>query len=412
MSLFFKEEFESFLPPKGKNAILTSVDAAEVFGVQIYLIGGIVRDLIMKKAIKDIDIAVEGDAIKFAEFLSDKYNCKIDSIQENLRTAKVIFANGIEIDFASTREEKYESSGRLPVAFNFGCPLKFDVKRRDFTINTLAIKLTGNNKFQLTDIFNGYNDIKNKKIAILHDNSFIDDPSRIIRALKFKERFDFDFDENTHNLMMNYLENPNKNMPLERIKSELKQFFSIEKKNIYNILIKENAYKLISDNPIDDINLNNAKDIEKYELYQKSDIPFMYLCALIINSDISDDRLNFNSLEKKILIEAREMYHNKHLSNDEQIYKCYINKEKLSLAVYYFISNDETVIKFIENLSHIKVYITGQDLIDIGLKPSKIFAQIFDTVLKEKIKGSISTKEEELNFVKNLVSAKFFIQMF
>ena len=72
----------------------------------------------------------------------------------------------------------------MPEAYNFGCDLKDDVKRRNFSINTLALKLTGINKFSLIDYCNGYRDIQNKKIRILHDNSFIDDPSRIILALK------------------------------------------------------------------------------------------------------------------------------------------------------------------------------------------------------------------------------------
>ena len=149
MVIFLHKEYEELISVDYKSAILSASKTAEKHNIKIYLIGGIVRDLILKNQIKDIDIAVEYDAVEFAKILEKEVVCEVVAIQENLRTAKVRFENGVEIDFASTREETYTKSGVLPIAHNFGCKLELDVKRRDFTINTLGLKLTGEDKLKI-----------------------------------------------------------------------------------------------------------------------------------------------------------------------------------------------------------------------------------------------------------------------
>ena len=308
MVICLKEKFDALISENFANAILCASTAADEICVDIFLIGGIVRDLIMNNSIKDIDIAVEGDALQLGNFLEEKFGCEVVSVQEKLRTSKVKFPNGVVIDFASTREERYTESGVLPVAFNFGCELEKDVKRRDFTINTLALKLSGENKFSLVDYFNGYDDIKNGQIKILHEKSFIDDPSRIIRALKFKERFDFKFEEITSSLMQEYLHNINDKMPLERVKGELRQYFEIKKDGLYSRFIESGAYKLISNNPIMEIDEDRFKSLYEYNLFDEKEKWFIYVMLLVLNSDYAVERLNMTSFEKKVLKEVDKQY--------------------------------------------------------------------------------------------------------
>ncbi len=405
MSVFLDKEYCNLLSFDSKFALEKAVIIAEKLGIDIFLIGGIVRDFIMSNEIKDIDVAVQGDAVEFAKELFKQTNCELINIQDKLRTVKVKFESGVEIDFASTRKEKYSASGILPQACNFGCDLIEDVKRRDFTINTLALKLTGNDKFLLIDYFNGYQDILDKKIRILHNRSFIDDPSRIIRALKFKIRFNFDIEEKTYILMQDYLQQVDVNMPLERIKSEFRQFFSIEKKNIYNEVIKLNVYKLISDNPIKEINIDRINEILSYDLYDKSEFWFILICCLIINSDFAYSRLNMTSFEKKVISETKELLaiSKIKINDNEKIYKLYNNKIDLSLALFYIISGEKSVIKFLTALKQIKVLITGKDLIELGFIPSEYFSELFDKILKEKLKGKLKTKEEEKKFIQKFI---------
>lgn len=404
MTIALKKEFEH-LSNNMKFSILEASVAAEKFGVEIFLIGGIVRDFILNNPIKDIDIAVQGDAVEFVNYLKEISNCEIIAVQEKLRTAKVKFESGIEIDFASTRQERYLQSGFLPEAYNFGCELKEDVKRRDFTINTLAMKLTGNDKYNIVDYYNGYDDILNKQIRILHDNSFIDDPSRIIRALKFKIRFDFNIENKTYLLMQQYLNNVNSEMPLERIKNELCQFFSIKKENVYDEIISTKAYKLISENPVEKIDYTRIKTLIDFNLYNEGEFWFLLICCLLINSDFNNDRLNMTAFEKKVLTETKELLNSGKikLNDNEKIYKLFNNKIDLSIALYYLLTGEESVLKFLSALKQIQILINGDDLIELGFIPSSYFSELFDKVLKEKLKGKLRTKEEELKFVSKFI---------
>ena len=405
MSVSFKEYIDSQLSENRKTVIYSVAQVAEKKNIRIYIIGGIVRDLILHNALKDIDIVVESDAIDFCKSLEKYLDCKIISVQENLRTAKVLFFNNIEIDFASTREEKYEKSGFLPVAYNFGCSLSKDVMRRDFTINTLAISLSGENKYSLVDYCGGYNDILNKKIRVLHNKSFIDDPSRIIRALKFQVRFDFEIEENTKNLLKKYLDNVDYCMPLERIKSEFRQYFSIEKKGLYSKIIDTKVYKLISDNPFFNFDEEFFGNIDSTYFYNKDELWFVYIVLLIVNSNISYERLNMTSFEKKIIKEVQELLLLSPLNIEDKnfLYKTFNNRVDLSIFIYYVMTKDKAVKYFYDVLKEIKVLITGKDLIELGFIPSPYFNELFERVLNEKLEGNLKTKKEEIEFVKQFI---------
>lgn len=403
MIIYLKEKFDDLIPETFANAILCASTAADEICINIFLIGGIVRDLIMNNSIKDIDIAVEGDAIQFGIFLEEKFGCEVVSVQENLRTSKVKFPNGIIIDFASTREERYIESGVLPIAFNFGCKLEKDVKRRDFTINTLALKLSGENKFSLVDYYNGYDDIQNRQIKILHEKSFIDDPSRIIRALKFKERFDFKLEEITSSLMQEYLRNINNKMPLERIKGELRQYFEIKNNGLYSRFIESGAYKLVSNNPIMEIDEDRFNSLYEYNLFDEKEKWFIYVMLLVLNSDYAVERLNMTSFEKKVLKEVRELMKKNPVKDKVSVYNLFKNLTDISICVYYIVTGSSLVELFLGALRDIKVLITGNDLINLGFLPSPYFNKLFDAVLKEKLDGKLKTKEEEIAFLKKYI---------
>ncbi len=387
------------LSDKQAEVMLSVGRIAEDAGFNIYLIGGVVRDLLMNNPVYDIDIAVENNAAEFADKIKNSTACEIINTQVKLKTVKIRFLNGTEIDFASTREELYTQSGTLPEAYNFGCPLKNDVKRRDFTINTLAVKLTGDNKYSLIDYCGGYDDIKQKKIKILHDKSFADDPSRIIRALKFSKRFNFKIDDKTYELMQKYLLNEiSPDMPAERVKNEFKQYFSINSDTLMQDIINTNAYKLISSNPIKNIHTERFK-----ELKDSKDNWFVYFSALIINSDFYNEKLNLNNYERKSISGLKELMKpdSLNLCDNKTIYNTFINFTDLALKCCYIIAEDNTPVKkFLNDLKNIKVETTGKDLINLGFKPSPYFNEIFAKILDKKLNGDIKTKEQELKYIK------------
>ncbi len=403
MAIDIKKAINKALSPEYISALKDATDTADKHKVKIFLIGGIVRDLFLNLPIKDIDIAVQGDAVKFADILNKEKGCKIISIQEDLKTAKVEFKNKTVIDFASTRCEQYNSSGQLPTAFDFGCELSQDVKRRDFSINTLAVQLSKKENYKLIDYYLGQFDIEAKKIRVLHYRSFNDDPSRIIRALKFKKRFNFNYENQTYFLMQLYLNNVESNIPLSRIKDELKQYFKINKKNIYSELINTNAYKLITKSPIKEINENLLKDLSKYRLYNKENKWFIYFSLLLLEQKNIPQKLNLTSEEKEIISDVKVLLSTKKTKNNYDIYKMFYDKHNLALCIYYLISEDKSVLIYLENLKNIKVKINGKDLLKLNIKPSKHFGEIFEQVLKERIKGKINTKSDEIKYVKNLI---------
>ena len=208
----------------------------------LYYVGGIVRDEILGIKNFDTDYCYEGNAIEFAKDLG------LDIIKENPNFGTVrVLLNDEEIDIASTRTEVYPKVGHLPEVKNIGCSLYEDLKRRDFTINAMAKRTTDG---EIVDIFGGMDDIKNKKLRVLHKNSFIDDPTRILRSLKFSIRFGFEQDKITHKLQNDYLSNINYDMSYHRIKKELKETFNLNRQICYDKFVDEKLYKLLSPNAV------------------------------------------------------------------------------------------------------------------------------------------------------------------
>lgn len=164
----------------------------EVGGDPIYLVGGAVRDLLLGRGRADIDLVVEGDAATLAARLG------ADVVShERFGTAKVAL-DGHEVDIAAARSESYPQPGALPVV-EPGADLAADLRRRDFTINAMAIPLRGEPR--LIDPHGGQADLATKRLRVLHDDSFADDPTRAIRAARYAARFGFELEPHTAELL-------------------------------------------------------------------------------------------------------------------------------------------------------------------------------------------------------------------
>ncbi len=206
----------------------------------LFYVGGVVRDEILGISSLDIDYTYQGNAIEFAK------NLDVIKVNPDFGTVRVL-VDGNEIDIASTRIESYPRKGHLPVIEKIGCSLKEDLKRRDFTINAMAKRSTNN---EFVDYYNGKGDIEDKKLRVLHENSFVDDPSRIIRGLKFSVRFGFGLDSETKKLQDYYLSNINYDMSYHRLKKELKETFNLNKDQAFEKFLSQGIYKLLGDNQI------------------------------------------------------------------------------------------------------------------------------------------------------------------
>ena len=208
----------------------------------LYYVGGAVRDEILGIPSFDTDFCYLGNAIDFAE----KSGMNIIKRNPDFGTVRVLY-NDKEIDLASTREETYPKPGHLPVVKNIGCSLDMDLKRRDFTVNAMAKNTVSG---ELIDYFGGLEDIKNKKIRVLHDRSYVDDPTRIIRGLKFSVRFGFELEEETKKLQDEYLNNINYDMSYHRIKKELIETFNLNNGRAFDMFVSQGIYKLLGENQV------------------------------------------------------------------------------------------------------------------------------------------------------------------
>ena len=165
-------------------------EIGEVAGKNAYLVGGSVRDLLLKRPSLDIDIVVEGDAIRVAETMCDRWNGTLE-VHPQFGTATVTPENIDlpKVDFVTARRETYRAAGTLPIVQNG--TITDDLHRRDFSINALAMRLDINAFGTIVDETGGLQDLETGIIRILHNRSFIDDPTRIFRAVRYAGRYDF-----------------------------------------------------------------------------------------------------------------------------------------------------------------------------------------------------------------------------
>lgn len=191
------------LPENITKLLISSGRCADHMGFEAFMVGGLVRDLFLDYENYDIDLVVEGDGIQFAEILAREYGAAI-SCYKNFGTAALTFSGGYKIDVATARTEIYEHPAALPKV-RPGL-IRDDMYRRDFTINTLAVSLNPGHFGKLLDFFDARKDIKRKLIRVMHDLSFVDDPTRAFRAVRFEQRFGFRIVKSTEKLIKNLIE--------------------------------------------------------------------------------------------------------------------------------------------------------------------------------------------------------------
>ncbi len=206
--------------PKAARALLKAIgNQAQEQKTAIYIVGGFVRDLLLDRPSLDFDIVVEGDAIQFAKSLSNFFGGKVNThkrfgtakwhiseIREHLFQLSAEFGNSDldtlpeTLDLISARTEFYDFPTALPQVERSS--IKLDLHRRDFTINTLALRLDGSHYGELYDFWGGYEDLLSGHIKVLHSLSFVDDPTRLIRAVRFEQRFNFRIEDRTFQLLL------------------------------------------------------------------------------------------------------------------------------------------------------------------------------------------------------------------
>jgi len=424
------KEYLKKLPKELQSLITLARNVAAVNHMSVYLVGGIVRDLILGKKNLDLDIVVQGDGIKFAEAFTQKLKARLIR-HRRFGTAAIILDSGLKFDIATARKEFYPQPASLPEVSNG--TLKDDLFRRDFTINAMAISIGAKDFGKLIDFFGGREDILHRTIRILHNLSFIDDPTRILRAIRFEKRYNFRIEPKALSALkeavgMKMLEiiQPQRlsnelililkeDRPLRQIKriQELAGFYFV---NLHLSLSKK-TYRLLN---------SIEKQVRWFKKTQprrrKLDIWLIYFMGLLDSLNINDvravcKRFCFPGGDEK-RISTYKNFNSKYIRQlskpkvrPSQVFKIL---EPLSYEVILLLkakyNKNINLRKYIKDFLGIyngmRLYISGADLHRLGVKPGPSYQKIFTDVLNAKLNGLIRTKKEELALIKKLIAIK------
>ena len=407
--------------------ILTQLgETANQMGCKAYVVGGFVRDLFLYRKNEDIDVVIEGNGIAFAKTFARAHGARTHT-HEKFGTAVIIFPDDFKIDVASARMEYYQFPASLPVVEMSS--IKMDMFRRDFTINTLAIELNPGKFGRLLDFFSAQKDIKDKVLRVLHNLSFVEDPTRVFRALRFEQRFGFTIGKLTSSLIDNAVKMDFfKRLAGKRVYTELKLI--LKEENPAPTLLRLLDYDLLRvvhprikiENDLQRL-LETAKKVTDWhdllfidETYERWTVYFM---ALIRHCDLKAthaicDHLTIAPRYKKMFAETRIMLTGhlmrlerpKPMSN-AKVYNL-LKGLKTEMILYLMIcTSSNTAIKRISRyhtrLRNVVITLSGQDLVAMGYPPGPVFSQTLQAVLEAKLNGQVKTRQEELNHARKAI---------
>tara|TARA_B100000579_G_scaffold183318_1_gene149370 strand:- start:1777 stop:2976 length:1200 start_codon:yes stop_codon:yes gene_type:complete len=392
--------FKNHISETDKEFVYKLVDQ-RFSNLEIFIVGGAIRDILLGINPSEIDFCIKGNIEEFKKYIDTQKDIKKIKVSE-FETYKLLFKDKI-YDFSVTREESYIPKGSLPKIDKFNVSIEKDLFRRDFSINSIAININKINE-DVIDPFNGYEDLKNSLIKINHEESFLDDPTRIFRAIKFSKRLNFKIDANTEKNLKGSIFNLKK-LSAERIKNEIEKI-SYEK-NCKNILIELRnlgALKYFYDFDPSDIKFN-VKDISNWDI----------LIFEIVKKDIqqSDTFFSNYNLEKKLKDKIKNMIFISNLNNKygkNLIKKIHMNEFEILNKVkiediisfsYLDTKNYETINTVMSSLKSSKPLSNFIDIKKLKLCSDKEASNIFKILNYKKFKGQVISRKDEEEFINN-----------
>jgi len=408
--------------------IQTIGEVADSLKYNAFAVGGFVRDLLLKKQNLDLDIVVEGDGILYAKQLAHHLGGRIRT-HERFKTAMVLLPNGFKIDIATARLEYYEYPAAMPTVELSS--IKLDLYRRDFTINAMAIHLNPYHFGTLIDFFNCQNDLKQKTIKVLHNLSFVEDPSRIFRAIRFEKRMEFLISPHTKRLIANAV-----NMDLfgkthdPRFLAELKIIFSEENPlpaierlaefGLFKFLWPDLRPHLKIDRRFTHILTQAQRAISWFRLLYLEDSCqnwMVYLLAIMGRSRLAELKAFGRRFEESpkvtgyLLLQkeygdraAHQLARSNGLKNSQIVALLEeLNIEGLLYIMAIARNNHikKAVSLYVTTLRGMEAELTGQDLVNLGYKPGPQFKKILITLRNGRLDGLANNRDEELVLLRN-----------
>ena len=421
------------LPAKVFNRLEDAGRLAQQSGVAAFVVGGLVRDLLLGHATIDVDIAVEGDGMAFARRLADRQGAAL-KIFERFATAYVVFPDRMKFDIASTRAGQPArlgagNEGAWSAPAGESCPIGQDLMRRDFTINALAIHLNAGRFGQLLDPSEGLRDLRGRTLRAVYDSSFTDDPTRVYRAIRFERRFGFTIKRRTLRLLKEAVANrlPHR-LPGHRVKNELMLLLAepdpartIRRLSALNLLHPIHpALQLTPRLTTLLAGLANALEWWRRRFPdRKPDRPLASFMAL--TAGLSAPAVN--ALMKRLVLpegqadkvrtvtrrleSTRRRLHKDRPLTPSQTYRLLLGLPDEGLILLVAEAPSARIKRllsaYLTAYQPTRLALSGKTLASMGLKSGPIYKAILDRVLDAKLDGTVTTAREERELAQRLV---------
>jgi tRNA nucleotidyltransferase (CCA-adding enzyme) len=421
---------------KGQKVLLNSVPArlrhllkqvgrlADDQGVSVFLVGGVVRDLLLKRENFDLDLAVEGNGMAFARLVADRYGAGL-VVFERFATARLAFPDGLKVDIATTRQESYAQPALLPMVQP--ASIEADLFRRDFTINAIAVQLNSHQFGRVLDPYGGERDLRARIIRVLHAGSFQDDPTRIFRAIRFEQRFGFRLERTTRSLLAQAASTDLiEELSGPRLRNEI--FFLFTERDPVRAIVRMAQLKLLRFLHRRLCYTKNVKQVvaavpkafvwwTRRLPYSVVNGPIVYLMALLSkSSQAMVDRMirrlalpreqakNVSSIGRRVDRTLKRLAE-KGTARPSQVYRLLadFSDETLVLLMAKQMSAQQgarvsllkrQLVAYVKNKS-VKTALTGRDLQIMGLQPGPQYKTILGKLLDARIDGIVTTEADE-----------------
>ncbi|MFP4661509.1 MAG: CBS domain-containing protein [Halanaerobiales bacterium] len=386
-------------------------------GVNAYLIGGMVRDMLLDTDNKDLDIVIDGSLESYISELAEALNGEY-TFNNQFRTGGIQTVDGFHIDLAETRREVYQYTGALPEVESSN--MIEDLFRRDYTINALSICLNPDKWGTLLDYFAGVEDLEKRLLRSLHRFSFLDDPTRIIRGIRLAARLDFSFEEETSDMIRETIKTADfSRLTNERVIKELELLFQNPiTETLYNLLKKYNIFKLLNiDIEIKEEYLQQARKLEAFlaELVKKNyNIEEWILRMAVFTDQLKTNDIwkwNIKGKYKDIILTYSK---NSHLISEldtkldpvssVELMSDFSNEQLIILMIKSESSLlKENIIEYLEHLRNIEININGHDLLEMGMEAGPAIREILDMVYRARLREEITTRKDQLDYARKLI---------
>jgi tRNA nucleotidyltransferase (CCA-adding enzyme) len=413
----FSQLMHEELPADIFSALVLAGEIAQELKSTAYCVGGYVRDLFLQVPNFDIDLVVEGDGRELAVRMAQKLGVKV-RIHERFGTATILWDTGTKIDVATARTEYYEFPAALPVVERSS--IREDMYRRDFTINTMVICLNPDKFGDLIDYFGGRKDIQNRYIRILYNLSFVEDPTRILRAIRFEQRYKFTIEVDTLRFARDAIERRMLGkLSYKRILQELILILSekdpmsamerMKETGVWKYILPEVKLEELNRIPFKRIPIvigwwedrYYGREIKSWVVY------LLAIFAKLTAAQLAEvfnryplDRYAQRCIEDSVVVPqlADKLTRNPDLLSSQIDLLLHLREESVW----------DRVVSYCDLKERAKVEISGHDLKQLGLKPGPLFKKILAELYDTKLDQTTTNREEELAVVRKWMKERKF----